>query len=85
MVKLQGSYVLEIDFCDPECTLVCVISESISLMVGRAMRYLVRTDSTILQHFVWLFTSAKSFVKVIASAKAPSLNVALRSVNGNLG
>ena len=65
MAKLQGSYILKIDFCDPEYTVGCVISESMLLMVGRAIRYLSRTASIILQHLFQIIASAESFIEAI--------------------
>lgn len=83
--KLQRSYVWEIDFYDHECTLVCVISEPVLLMVGRAMRYFLRIDSTILQQLFSFLLQPSSSSKSLDSAYASSPIGAPESVNGNKG
>lgn len=83
MAKLEGT--LKIDFCGLECFLVCVLSESTLLMVGRASRYLARIDMTILHHLFQCITYAKSFIDVIGYANGSSPIVAPKSMNGNVG
>lgn len=62
-----------------------VISESILLVVGRAIRCLLRTGSIILQHLFQIIASVKFFIEAIGSANASSLIVAPESLNGNVG